>query len=90
MIKTEITPQRKTVQISQESQNNRLLTDKSRSLKKLHKLPSSVELYQITPTSRGTAPVTSASNPIFVQPKILHCQRQAELSAVQSTPEKLC
>ena len=79
MIKTEIIPQRKTVQISQETQDNPVLTDKSRSLKKLHKLPSSVELYQITPTSRRPAPVTSASNPIFVQPKILHCQRQAEL-----------
>ena len=80
MIKTEVTPQKKTVHICQEGQNNRVFTNKSRSLKKLHNLPSSVELYQITPTSpRSATPgSTPASNPIFVQPKIL-CQRQAEL-----------
>ena len=81
MIKTEVTPQKKTVHICQEGQNNRVFTNKSRSLKKLHNLPSSVELYQITPSSpRSATPgsTPASTNPIFVQPKIL-CQRQAEL-----------
>ena len=80
MIKSEVTPQKKTLQISQEIQDNRILTDKSRSLKKLHRLPSCVELYQISPSRKAPpVPVASAPNPIFVQPKILHCQRRAEL-----------
>ena len=80
MIKTEVSPHKKTVHICQEGQNNRLFTNKSRSLKKLYNLPSSVDLYQITPAPprSATPESTPALNPSFVQPKIL-CQRQAKL-----------
>ena len=80
MIKTEVTPHKKTVHNCQEGQNNRVFTSKSRSLKKLHNLPSPVDLYQITPASprSATPESTPALNPSFVQPKIL-CQRQAKL-----------
>ena len=84
MIKEEVTPQRKTLQksyeINQQIQKNHVLTDKSRTLKRLHRLPNCTELYQISGPPSGTQgpsprnsvlTAASPSSPVFVQPKIL-------------------